>query len=1092
MDSDKTLYLIDGSACVYRAYHAIRGLTNSKGFPTNAVFGFTRILMKLIQERAPAYAAMFFDAKGPTFRHERYPAYKANRPPMPEDLAAQLPDIRAVTEGFQLPVIERAGYEADDLIGTVSRKAQDAGFFVVMVTGDKDFIQLVTARAVIWDPMKDTLTGLEDVRTTYGLEPQQMIDVMGFSGDPTDNVPGVPGIGPKTAVSLVQTFGSMSGLYERLDRVAQARQREKLAAFKDQAFLSRELVRIDTSAPVDFAPERFRFSPPDRPRLAALFGKLEFRRLQQEWTGPADLSAKDYRAVLDPEDLARLIERLGSAEVMAIDTETTSRNPHSARLVGVSFALEPNRAFYIPCGHRYPGSPPQLDCRTVLQRLKPVLENASLRKVGQNIKYDWTVLSRHGIELAGVAFDTMLASYLLNPAKRAHSLDQIALDFLGHKTTTFADAGGKAEDGLASVPLEQAVPYACEDADITLAAFRVLGPLLEADGLTHLLQTVELPLVPVLMAMERAGVGVDRQRLKALSRSFADQLEALERDIHALAGEAFNIHSSQQLGRILFEKLALPTLKKTRKKTAYSTDVDVLTELAATHELPALVLRHRSLAKLKSTYADALLDLVDPQTGRLHTQFNQTITATGRLSSSDPNLQNIPIRTAEGREIRRAFVAREGCKLLSADYSQIELRILAHCSGDRILMEAFHRGEDIHARTAAEVFGIPAAEVGEELRRQAKAINFGIIYGMSAFGLSRQLGISQKMAKTTIDNYFNRYQGVNAYIEETIAAARRHKRTSTLLGRIRPLPEIDSQDRGMRQFAERTAVNTPIQGSAADLIKLAMIQVDGALRGLKLRAAMLLSVHDELVFEVPVEESAASGPTFQDAGSAPLRRSGPAVSGPVPAKPQTQRAPWGRAPVGDRDPAGWTRSSVWRASAPPGPETSFERKRMLACLPQPGARLKSARSKGMANWEWGSAPSVCGVRKETERVREIRRKPRPSQMLFIGHPANQGVFFRGPQASGPPSGPAGRLRLVAPRLRPARTKIRRRRGKAPPGLVAVALLLVETAPGTLGAGQGPLGAYLRGGFSGVLKICRRLLLGAKRQFLPAPGAGLAA
>jgi DNA polymerase-1 len=558
------------------------------------------------------------------------------------------------------------------------------------------------------------------------------------------------------------------------------------------------------------------------------------------------------------EDLEKLIQQLDGADVFAIDTETTAKNPHKARLVGLSVSMEPDRAFYIPCGHRYLGAPKQIDCAAALQRLKPVLENPAVKKVGQNIKYDWTVLARHGIDLAGVAFDTMLASYLLNPAKRAHSLDQIALDFLGHKTTTFSDVAGKAEDGFAGVPIEKAVPYACEDADITLAAFHVLSPMLEADGLTELLETVELPLVPVLITMERLGVCVDRQRLDSLSRNFADQLNTLENRIHSLAGEPFNINSSQQLGHILFEKLKLPTLKRTRKKTGYSTDVDVLTTLAADHELPALVLRHRTLAKLKSTYADALMGLIDPQTGRLHTQFNQSVTATGRLSSSDPNLQNIPIRTEEGREIRRAFVPRKGWKLLSADYSQIELRILAHCSRDRILMEAFERGEDIHTRTAAEVFGIPPEAVTGELRRQAKAINFGIIYGMSAYGLSKQLGISQKLAKTTIDNYFERYQGVKTFIDETIASARSLKRTSTLLGRIRPLPEITSDNRNMRQFAERTAVNTPIQGSAADLIKLAMIQVDTAIRREKLRAAMLLSVHDELVFEVPEKELKAA------------------------------------------------------------------------------------------------------------------------------------------------------------------------------------------------------------------------------------------
>ena len=854
--SPPVLYLIDGTAYVHRAYHAIRGLANSKGMPTNAVFGFTRMLMKLLEERVPRYAAMFFDAKGPTFRHEIYPDYKANRPPMPEDMAVQLPFIRQVTEAFKLPIFEKAGYEADDIIGTTARLAEQEGFEVVMVTGDKDFVQLVTGRISIYDPMKETSTDIESVRTRYGLEPAQMIDVMGLSGDSVDNIPGVPGIGPKTALALIKKHGSLENLYERLDTITAKKQKQNLIEYRDQAFLSRRLAAIDTEAPVKIDLEELALGAPDRNGLTQLFGTLEFRQLQQSLSKTADLSEKHYQVVLTDEELGKLVEDLEACTLFALDTETTSTNAMLAELVGVSVSMRPHQAFYIPCGHHYLGAPRQLGRREVLTRLQPVLEDPRIAKVGQNIKYDWMVLKRHGVDLAGVNFDTMVASYLMNPSKRAHNLDQIALDFLGHKTIGYEEVAGKGKQAVsfAQVPVEKAVPYACEDADITLMAQRVLAPKLSEIGLSELMNSVEMPLVEVLLRMELRGITVDTGRLRALSRSFANQLDGLEESIYALAGETFNVNSSQQLGRILFEKLKLPVQKKTRKRTRYSTDVDVLTTLAEMHELPAFVLQHRLLSKLKSTYADALIELVHPETGRIHTSFNQTVTATGRLSSSDPNLQNIPVRTDEGREIRRTFVPRQGWTLLSADYSQVELRLLAHCSGDDILIEAFVNDEDIHTRTACEVFYVPVSGVTPELRRQAKAINFGIIYGMSAFGLSKQLGISPKMAQTYIDQYFDRYAGVKRFMEETIAEARRRGTTSTLLNRIRILPDISSSNAVIRQAAERTAVNTPIQGSAADLIKLAMLEVDRMLRRKGLQAAMLLSVHDEIVLEVPAEE----------------------------------------------------------------------------------------------------------------------------------------------------------------------------------------------------------------------------------------------
>jgi DNA polymerase-1 len=704
--------------------------------------------------------------------------------------------------------------------------------------------------------MKDTTIGLQSIKEKFEIEPHQMIDVQGLSGDTADNIPGVPGIGPKTALSLIKTYCNMQGVYEQLDTITKKKQRENLENFKDQAFLSRELVTINTRVPVSLDPAKFKVTAPERKKLTELFKNLEFRQLQQAFPEQADLSSKDYRAIMNIADLQKLISRLEAAERFALDTETTSTNPMQANLVGLSFAVCAHQAFYIPCTHNYLGAPGQLDLQTVLDRLRPVLENPEIKKIGQNIKYDWMVLARHGINLAGVAFDTMLASYLLDPSKRAHNLDQIALDFLGHKTITFEQVAGKGKNAVlfSQVALDKATPYACEDADITLMAYDVLNSKLKELDLDKLMASVEMPLVPVLVQMEMRGTGLDVSRLHELSGSFKQQLDALEGSIYGLAGESFNINSSQQLGRILFEKLKLPVQKKTKKKTGFSTDVNVLTTLAEYHELPAFILKHRTLAKLKSTYTDALMELVNPRTGRIHTSYNQTVTATGRLSSSDPNLQNIPIRTEEGRKIRRAFIPRRDWHLVSADYSQVELRILAHYSGDDILIKAFMEDEDIHTRTACEVFQVAPEVLTAELRRQAKAINFGIIYGMSAFGLSKQLEISRKMAQTFIDQYFDKYSGVKRFLEQTIAEARHTQQTSTLLGRIRILTDINNSNHIIRQAAERTAINTPIQGSAADLIKLAMIQVNQALREKKMESAMLLTVHDELVFEVPSDE----------------------------------------------------------------------------------------------------------------------------------------------------------------------------------------------------------------------------------------------
>ncbi|MBU4420475.1 MAG: DNA polymerase I, partial [Proteobacteria bacterium] len=691
----------------------------------------------------------------------------------------------------------------------------DAGFSVIMVTGDKDFMQLVTKNSIIWDPMKEKTIDSDFIKDTYGLEPGQMVDVMGLSGDSADNIPGVPGIGPKTAVSLIKAFGSIELLYEQVDAIKKKKQYENLVRYKEQALLSRELVRINDNVSLSFTPEDFKYKAPDSAVLSELFKKLEFRQLQQSVLKQTDLSGKKYRPVFNIEELSDLVTILEASGLFALDTETTSKDPMAAELVGLSFSVKADEAFYIPCAHEYEDAPKQLKLDEVLKRLKPVLENHKIKKIGQNIKYDWIVLLRHGIRLSGVIFDTMLASYLINPSKRAHNLDQIALDFLDHKTISYEEVAGKGKNAscFSKVSLEKAVPYACEDADITLMAYNVLMPMLKDMGLEELFEKVEMPLVPVLMKMEMTGINVDREKLMILSKSFEHQLEQLEAGIYSIAGEEFNIRSSQQLGRILFEKLKLPVQKKTKKKTGYSTDVDVLEVLAEQHELPALILRHRTVAKLKSTYADALTDLINPETGRIHTSYNQTVTATGRLSSSEPNLQNIPVRSDEGREIRRAFIPRKGWSLLAADYSQIELRILAHYSDDKILIKAFKENEDIHIRTATEVFQVFPSLITSELRQQAKVINFGIVYGMSPYGLSKELGISQKMAKTYIHNYFTRYRGVKEFIDKTIKEARISKKTSTLLGRIRLLPDINNSNKNLREFAERTAINTPIQGT---------------------------------------------------------------------------------------------------------------------------------------------------------------------------------------------------------------------------------------------------------------------------------------
>ena len=850
--NEKTIFLIDGSGYIYRAYHAMRHLSTSQGLPTNATYVFTNMLLKLLSEKAPKYMLMAFDVKGPTFRHKMYPAYKANRPPMPENLIAQIPYIKKVVKAMNIASLELPGYEADDIIGTVAKAAQEKGFRVIIVTGDKDFKQLVSSKTTIWDPMKDRATDYNVLKDNFGLEPSQWIDVMGLAGDTSDNIPGVPGIGEKTAIKLINTFGNMEALFENLHKITKKKLHENLDKHHDQAMLSRQLVVIDTKVPLSLDVKSFKMSGPDKKILAHLFKDLEFRRLQKQFPIERDLSNKKYKAIMDEQALTNLIQELKNSKVFSLDLETTSKNPMTAEIVGLSFSCRSNEASYIPLRHT--NGTDQLGLNSTLAQLKPLLEDPHLAKGGQNIKYDWIVLQRAGIRLAGVVFDTMVASYLLDPASRTHNLGQIAAEYLDHRMISYKETTGNGKKGFEDVSIEDAVPYACEDADITLMAHKIFKPKLEQGGLKNLYEKVEIPLIPVLVDMQMTGVCVDKDQLEEISKDFGYKLNQIEERIYAVAGEEFNIQSHQQLGRILFEKLKLPIQKKTKKKKGYSTDLEVLTALSAQHELPDMVLQYRLLAKLKSTYADALVNLVHPKTGRIHTSYNQTVTSTGRLSSSEPNLQNIPIRTEEGRKIRTAFIPQKGWLIFSADYSQIELRILAHYSRDPILVEAFKNDQDIHTRTATEVFQLFPSMITPDMRRQAKVINFGIIYGMGPFRLAKELGISQKMAKTYIEYYFARYKGVKHFIDKTIEQARESGFIKTLLERHRWLPDISSANRTAREFAERTAVNTPLQGTAADLIKIAMIRIPQALKEGGLRTKMLLQVHDELVFECPPEE----------------------------------------------------------------------------------------------------------------------------------------------------------------------------------------------------------------------------------------------
>jgi DNA polymerase-1 len=862
MSERPRLFLIDGSSYIFRAFYAIGHLSNSKGLPTNAILGFTQMLLKVLKEHRPDYLAVVFDSKAPTFRSQVYKEYKANRPAMPEGLTPQIPYIKKIMEAYRIPTLEVEGYEADDVIGTIARGVERE-VDVVVITGDKDILQLVDDRIEVYDTMKEKRFRMEEVVERFGVHPDQVVEVMGLAGDAIDNIPGVPGIGEKTAIELVKAFGSIENLLAHLDQVPKKKLRENLETHREQARLSRQLATIDTNAPVQYGLKDFAPSRPDSKRLRELFKELEFNKLLKELPEEKPALKAEYRLITDREEFLSLLEELRQTRRFAIDLETTSPYPMWADLVGLSLSHRPTQAYYIPVGHQHRNAREQLPLPWVLEKLKPALEDEALKKVGQNIKYEWIVLKKYDIELRGIESDTMIASYLLNPTKHNHNLSEIAREYLDRSVTDYKDVAGTGAKALTfdQVDLERARDYSCEDADITLQLAHLLLPKLTEGGFKDLFDRVEMPLLIVLAKMEMNGVKVDMDLLNEYSKEVEGQLQQKEERIYALAGEAFNINSSQQLGRILFDKLNLPVVKKT--KTGYSTDVEVLTKLSLQHELPLEILAFRNLSKLKSTYIDVLPTLIHPKTGRIHTSYNQTVTATGRLSSSDPNLQNIPVRTDEGNRIRQAFIPEKGWVIVSADYSQIELRLLAHLSQDETLMEAFRRDEDIHARTASEIFRVPIEKVAPIMRREAKVINFGIIYGMSAYGLSQQLGTEPKIAQAYIDEYFKKYTGVQRHTERCLEEARQKGYVTTLLHRRRYLPDINSPTSAIRQASERMAINTPLQGTAADIIKVAMIHIQNRIEELHLSTKMIMQVHDELVFEIPGEEVEKTLPLIQ-------------------------------------------------------------------------------------------------------------------------------------------------------------------------------------------------------------------------------------
>ena len=885
-NDQKPLVLVDGSSYLYRAFHALPPLTNSKGMPTGAVKGVMGMLRRLQADYLGSTVVVIFDAKGKTFRDDIYPEYKAQRPPMPDDLRCQVEPLYEIIRATSMPMLVIEGVEADDVIGTLAARATEAGRKTVVSTGDKDLAQLVNDHVTLVNTMSNYVMDIPGVHEKFGIGPELIIDYLALMGDKVDNIPGVPGVGTKTALALLQGLGSLDTIYASLEKVADLGFRgsktmaRKLEANKEQAYLSYELATIRTDLDLGCTLDDLVPGEEQKDKLLQYFEELEFRGWVKELKeGASSVPAKNpssstqiaevadesdipaavetiYETVLEQARFDEWLEQLKNAELFAFDTETTSLDYMEAEIVGVSFAVEAGKAAYVPLAHDYLDAPKQLDRNAVLDALKPLLENDNCKIVGQNLKYDRSVLARYGIDLKGIAFDTMLESYVLDSTGSRHDMDSLARKYLGVETTSFEEIAGKGVKQLTfnQIALEQAGPYAAEDADITLRLHQVLWPQLEKHAkLVDVFNTLELPLVSILSRIERNGALVDAGRLGAQSQEIAKRLHELQDQAWSEAGEEFNLSSPKQLQALLFDKLGLPVIKKTPKGQP-STAEEVLVELARNFDLPKLILEHRSLSKLKSTYTDKLPKMIKPATGRVHTSYHQAVTATGRLSSSDPNLQNIPVRSGEGRRIRQAFITRPGYKLVAADYSQIELRIMAHLSGDEGLLNAFAQGLDVHRATAAEVFGITLDEVTADQRRSAKAINFGLIYGMSAFGLAKQLDIPRGDAQKYVELYFARYPGVQEYMDRTRALAHEQGYVETLSGRRLHLPEINARNKMRQQAAERTAINAPMQGTAADIIKAAMIAVDSWLQEGTYDARMIMQVHDELVLEVKEEQ----------------------------------------------------------------------------------------------------------------------------------------------------------------------------------------------------------------------------------------------
>lgn len=852
----KKLYLIDGNALLYRSYYAIQRLSTSKGFPTNAIFGFTSMLRKLMEKEKPRYLGIVFDPKGPTIRHKVFKDYKAHRKPMPEDLAAQIPVIKKIVKAFNIPFFEYESYEADDVLGSLVHQASSQNILSIIVTNDKDMLQLVDKSTIVYNPVKEIYLDERNVKEYFGVSPPQVIDVLALWGDPTDNIPGVPGIGEKTSKALINQFGSLENLLKNLEHIEKTQLQERIKQNLDQLKLSRQLVTLEKNLDLKFNLEDFSVSEPNYKELIPIFQELEFSSLLSEYVKRPESAKKYYRVIFEEKELLELIAKIKKAKFVSLDTETDNSFPTQARLVGLSFSTKPNQAFYLPLRHDYPNAPRQIPKEKAFNLLEEVLSNPRIKKIGQNIKYDYIVLKREGIHVQGIDLDSMILSYLLEPNWGKHNLNKLALTYLQAKAIPYNEIVGKGKNEVTinAVNIDRVAPYACQDADLALQLSTLLWPKVKKKKLGALYRELELPLIEVLADMEMWGVKIDTQALKNLSSELEYELGHLREKIHEISGEEFNLNSPQQLAHILFDKLKLPTSRRTKITKSYSTNINILQELARTYPIAKYTLEYRQLSKLKSSYADSLPLLLNPETGRIHTSYNQTVAATGRLSSSDPNLQNIPVRGDLGRRFRQAFIPAQGHLFLSADYSQIELRVLAHLSEDPTLIETFLHDRDIHEETAAQVFGNTSTLSKEEQRRRAKIINFSIVYGTSAFSLAKELETLTSEAQEFIDLYYEKYPKVHEFLENRVKDAQKEGFSQTLFGRKRQVPELQHKDKLTQGIGRRIALNTPIQGSAADLMKKAMIDIWREMKKRDLKSKMILQVHDELVFEVPDEE----------------------------------------------------------------------------------------------------------------------------------------------------------------------------------------------------------------------------------------------